>query len=118
AELTVANAGHPPPLLIDEKGKADYLIDGRSIPLGLDPAARRPDAEPIRLVPTSSLLLFTDGLTDAIERKGEDGLAAAREAADGWDASPTALCAGMLPDLSPPHPDDDVCLLAVTLQSA
>jgi len=61
--LTVANAGHPPPVLIDTTGRAT-AIEPRSIrpPLGLGGTAM---VETVELTPGDRVLLYTDGLTEA-----------------------------------------------------
>src|SRR5205823_1288448 len=64
---TLANAGHPPPLLIHPNGEASYIEDGSGHPLGI---STRPDQvrQTTRRLPVgSTLLLFTDGL---VERRG------------------------------------------------
>jgi serine phosphatase RsbU (regulator of sigma subunit) len=65
-ELVVANAGHPPPLLLAPHG-VELLSDAVGVPVGV---SDRPTYEPtvIRVHPGSTLLAFTDGL---IERRNE-----------------------------------------------
>jgi anti-sigma regulatory factor (Ser/Thr protein kinase)/putative methionine-R-sulfoxide reductase with GAF domain len=65
--LTVAGAGHPPPLVSSASGEPQYLELPNAVPLG---AARHIhyDEEEFELEPGAVLLLYTDGL---VERAGE-----------------------------------------------
>ncbi|MBG0564849.1 SpoIIE family protein phosphatase [Actinoplanes aureus] len=64
-QLRYACAGHPPPLLVTA-GHGEYLWDGRSMPVAVEPNSRR-DAELV--VPADShLIWYTDGL---VERRYE-----------------------------------------------
>jgi sigma-B regulation protein RsbU (phosphoserine phosphatase) len=62
--LTLARGGHPDPLLIRADGTADYLdLPGGPLVGAFDNAAF--EATTIRLRPGDTLLLYTDGLTEA-----------------------------------------------------
>ena len=65
--LTVACAGHPPPLIVPVEGEPRFLDLPGAVPLG---ATRYPhyDEQELELEPGSVLLLYTDGL---VERSGE-----------------------------------------------
>jgi serine phosphatase RsbU (regulator of sigma subunit)/anti-sigma regulatory factor (Ser/Thr protein kinase) len=65
--LTVAGAGHPPPLVDPADGEPRFLELPGSVPLG---AARHVSYEEqeLKLEPGSALVLYTDGL---VERAGE-----------------------------------------------
>jgi len=65
--LRFASAGHPPPLVVDERGDAHFLSPRVGPPLGATEAHEYRDF-PAELAPSSTLLLYTDGL---IERRGE-----------------------------------------------
>ncbi|WP_133412042.1 SpoIIE family protein phosphatase [Vallicoccus soli] len=69
-----SNAGHPPPMIINPDSTATVLAGVEAdLLLGIEPRARRIDAEVI-LDRGATLLLYTDGL---VERRGqslEDGL--------------------------------------------
>jgi len=109
-ELTFANAGHPPPLLIPEEGEPFYLQDGLAPPLG---AFERESAEAtVLLVPGSTLLLFTDGL---IERRGtplDEGLARLRSEASSAGPDLEMFCDALLSSFVQSNVDDDIALLA------
>jgi GAF domain-containing protein len=63
-----ANAGHPPPLVRRARGRVERLGCGGLL-LGVEPSA---EYEPVALEldPGDSLVLFTDGLTEARSRAG------------------------------------------------
>ncbi len=64
------NAGHPPPLLIRDGRVHATLTGGRRLPLGVrDDAA---EAEEVELAAGDRLLLYTDGVTEARSRGGDD----------------------------------------------
>lgn len=65
--LRYACAGHPPPLLVEPGGKARFLWDGRSRPIGVAIPRERSDGT-VTLDPGSTLILYSDGL---VERRGE-----------------------------------------------
>ena len=90
--VTIANAGHPAPLLIGPDGETRFLDEGRASPLG---TATSPDAfeEATHELPAGSLLFFyTDGL---VERRGTpllDSLEKLRQVAGSGPSEPEALC--------------------------
>lgn len=81
--VELINAGHPRPLLADRRGVRP--VEGSNLPLGLFPDAAFSHHE-LDLAPGSTLLLFTDGLTEAAIDGDEFGIgraaAALRRAAD------------------------------------
>jgi sigma-B regulation protein RsbU (phosphoserine phosphatase) len=62
--LTYASAGHWPPVLFHKSGEAVPLEDGGA-PLGVFPERKYEDAE-LQLDPGDRLVLYTDGLTEAM----------------------------------------------------
>ncbi|HEX8802804.1 MAG TPA: PP2C family protein-serine/threonine phosphatase, partial [Acidimicrobiales bacterium] len=121
--LLVANAGHPPPLLVPPGGDAEYLA-GRSPLLGVSPEAlsrarpgppQRRSERRVTLLTGSHLLLYTDGLIDAAERAGEDGLGRLRAAVQGFTGSAADLCQRALTTLAPAPARDDICVVAATV---
>lgn len=64
-EITIANAGHPAPLLLDGTARPVQAPPGR--PLGTGPARYRQTT--FHLSPGATIFCFTDGL---VERRGED----------------------------------------------
>ncbi len=64
--FTVANAGHPPPLVVDATG-AGFLATEVGPPIGVRPAAAYRSVTH-ELLPGSTVIMFTDGV---FERRGE-----------------------------------------------
>ena len=114
--ITLANAGHPAPLLVPPDGAARFLDDGRGSPLGTARNARAFEAATYELSPGSLLFFYTDGL---VERRGTpllDSLEQLRDVVGGGPSDPEALCdhvrAALLGDAAP---RDDVAFMAVRL---
>jgi len=61
--LTYASAGHPPPLLCRPDGSIEPLADA-GLPLGLRSNAGNSRSSTVELTAGSSLVLYTDGLTE------------------------------------------------------
>ncbi len=82
--LRMANAGHEPPLMVPADGGPIDAIEGGGVLLGAFRSLGAPELD-VRLRPGDSLVLYTDGVTDAIgpsgERFGEPRLLATVEAA-------------------------------------
>ncbi|MFJ8130717.1 SpoIIE family protein phosphatase [Streptomyces hydrogenans] len=116
--ITVANAGHPPPILLHMDGHAEVLRVPAGAPIGVGGV----DFEAVELdAPAgATLLLYTDGLVESrlrdvwtgIEQLRERLTAAAR--LTGPDHAPPleALCDDVLDMLGPGDRDDDIALLA------
>jgi sigma-B regulation protein RsbU (phosphoserine phosphatase) len=60
--LTIANAGHPPPILLSESGPRWLEPDPVCPPLGLGTSG---GLASVKMAPSDRLLLYTDGLTEA-----------------------------------------------------
>jgi sigma-B regulation protein RsbU (phosphoserine phosphatase) len=84
--LTLASAGHDPPFLLRKGGVAETLSDGLGIALGMLEVAEYEDASLV-LEPGDQLLLFTDGVTEALAQDdtffGQDRLRRALPALSG-----------------------------------
>ncbi|MFW6131564.1 MAG: SpoIIE family protein phosphatase, partial [Candidatus Aminicenantaceae bacterium] len=69
-ELRYINAGHNPPLLIEKKGTVDrFEISG--LCLGMFPSSEYEEKK-IIMSPGDTLLLYTDGITESRNKKGEE----------------------------------------------
>lgn len=66
-QVVLTCAGHPPPLLLDEAGNAEFIDTVRGTILGVGRVERRRTVVPF--LPGQTLLMFTDGV---LERRGED----------------------------------------------
>jgi anti-anti-sigma factor len=112
--LWFASAGHPPPLLIGPEGKATYLMEGRSAPLGVTKAAQAEAVVTLR--PGSTLVLYTDGLIESRRGSIDKSMQALKSAVEGYRGDLDSLCDDRV--LQPPRPEssgDDVALLMVRL---
>jgi len=76
---TVVLAGHPPPLLLLPEGPADYVDAPPNVLLGVGESATFVETT-VLLDPGACLLLYTDGLVEALSRSLPEGLAVLR----GW----------------------------------
>lgn len=87
--LTYSNGGHNPPLLRRANGQVEMLTSAAGLVLGMFPASY--DEETVQLAPGDTLVLYTDGVTEAfnvevqmyeearlVERVRDDGGATAR----------------------------------------
>jgi len=81
-QLAYVNAGHNPPILLRASGRVERLSRGGLL-LGVLPDVRY-EAERLSLAPSDLLVLFTDGVTEAMgpgdEPFGEDRLLACLQA--------------------------------------
>jgi PAS domain S-box-containing protein len=108
-----AAAGHPPPLRFGPARAPEYLLTGRSTPLGvLVPGEARTDAA-FSVEPGGGFLLYTDGLVERRTEVIDVGLARLADAVRARpDASPAELVEALLGELREPGAmEDDVCLL-------
>ncbi|MDA4890093.1 SpoIIE family protein phosphatase [Streptomyces sp. MS2A] len=116
--ITVANAGHPPPVLLHLGGEAEVLRVPAGAPIGVGGV----DFEAVELdAPAgATLLLYTDGLVESRLRDVWTGIEQLRERLaataqlTGPDHPPPleALCDEVLDMLGPGDRDDDIALLA------
>jgi hypothetical protein len=114
-ELLVANAGHPPPILIEPDGTATHVLAGHGLLLGVSPALNHRSHEITPVRPGSHLLLYTDGLIEPPERQGVDGVTVLLEATQGFTGTADELCDHVLAALAPGAASDDICILAATV---
>jgi len=112
--LRYANAGHLPPLLCTPDHRVRSLEGGRSVLIGAPPSGRRPETtEPIP--PGSVLLFYTDGLVERRRAPIDLGLDRLADALATAPSGAEALCDHVLDRMLDDDHDDDVALLAVTV---
>ncbi|KUJ66063.1 serine/threonine protein phosphatase [Streptomyces albus subsp. albus] len=119
--IVVANAGHPPPVLLHRGGRAEVLRVPPGAPIGVGGV----DFEAVELdAPAgATLLLYTDGLVESRMRDVWTGIEQLRERLNAT-ARLTApnppplepLCDEVLDMLGPGDRDDDVALLAARFE--
>jgi sigma-B regulation protein RsbU (phosphoserine phosphatase) len=68
--LTIATAGHPPPLL-HRQGETSSLTCEHGVMLGVFPDAQYANLEVLPFAPGDRLLLYSDGVIEASDRAGE-----------------------------------------------
>ncbi|MEU0807082.1 SpoIIE family protein phosphatase [Streptomyces sp. NPDC005970] len=120
---TFANAGHPPPVLV-EPGESALLMD---VPPGMPLGVGGEPFEEIEVeLPDGALLaLYTDGLVESRDHSLDEGLQALRASLDIPDGSDGAkavagsledVCDHVLSTLDTHHGEDDIALLMARMQ--
>jgi serine phosphatase RsbU (regulator of sigma subunit) len=121
-EFHYARAGHPLPVALDSRGNSVVLEQGTGQPLGLfEPLAL--DEGQLRLDRGGSMLLYTDGVTEAVDGSGEffgtERLISTLQAAAGFQ--PERMCEALWQALTAYRgtmpQDDDVTLVAVGIRN-
>ena len=110
-EITLANAGHPPPLILSAGG-AEYATVPVGPPIGVANGHGH-QAVTLTVPPRATLIAYTDGL---IERRGEDldaGLGRLRTTAAGASGSLDSVIDTVLAGLAHDGHDDDTAILGV-----
>jgi len=119
--LTYARAGHEPALMLSPDGSVERLPHKTGMAIGLWEDLTL-DEKTITLPPGSTLLLYTDGMTDCRNPAGEPfGLEGIKELLAGYtNLAAQAVCDNMLQTLKDyqqdAKQDDDVTLVAVHAQ--
>jgi serine phosphatase RsbU (regulator of sigma subunit)/anti-sigma regulatory factor (Ser/Thr protein kinase) len=116
--IVIANAGHPPPVLLHRDGRAEVLRIPAGAPIGVGGV----DFEAVELdAPAgATLLLYTDGLVESRQRDVWTGIEHLRERLEATaaltrpdtSAPLEPLCDEVLDILGPGDRDDDIALLA------
>lgn len=113
--LVVANAGHPPPVMLHADGRTEVLKVPEGAPIGVGGVPF--DAVELPAPAGATLLLYTDGLVESRTRDVWAGIERLRErlGAVGELVCPPPLeplCDEVLDILGPGDRDDDIALLA------
>ncbi|MGY1689387.1 SpoIIE family protein phosphatase [Geodermatophilus sp. SYSU D01105] len=115
--LRCANAGHPPPLVIEPDGTVTVLGGTLGdLLLGVDPdTVRREVVVPLR--PGATVLLYTDGLVERRESGVDEGVTRLREHLAELAGLPLdRLCDELLTRMVDGTPGDDVALVALSVR--
>ena len=109
--MTIASAGHLPPLLIS--GQESAFVDQRTGPaIGVSPDARYEETT-VAMPPSATLIAFTDGL---VERRGEVldvGLQRLRDTADGPPLALEDLIGRIVTNMASAAHHDDTAIVGV-----
>lgn len=106
--VTMASAGHPPPLLVSDTD-CELLSVEPSPLLGIDGTAAK--ELPWTLLPGHVLVLYTDGALSERKHGIDEGLERLCKACQGAEPQPQAICERIV-GLDPER-EDDVALLCV-----
>ncbi|WP_245794300.1 SpoIIE family protein phosphatase [Geodermatophilus nigrescens] len=114
--LVWANAGHPPPLVV-EPGQRPYFLQGERADLLLGVRTGVDRAERTVVLPRgTTVLFFTDGLFERRDSPLDEGMTRLQQAAAQLAERPLdELCDGLISQLVHGRPDDDVAVVAVRL---
>lgn len=120
--FSYARAGHEPPLLLHADGSVERIPYSSGMALGLWDAITL-DERTVELLPGETLLLYTDGMTDCRNPKGEPfGLERIKKVLSGFtNLNAQQICDNLLEILNNyqdgSKQDDDVTLVAVVAAS-
>ncbi|PWI43913.1 SpoIIE family protein phosphatase [Streptomyces sp. ICBB 8177] len=107
--VTIANAGHLPPVVLQPGDQALMLDVPHGLPLGV---GGEPFEEVDVELPDGALLaLYTDGLVESRHHALDEGLEALRDALTGAALPLEDACDHVLAELDTQHGEDDVALL-------
>lgn len=98
--FSVANAGHQPPIVCSHRfSGVSELDDATAVALGVVPEMHYPQ-EIYQLVPGDVVLLYTDGINEALNREGRDyGMMRLRKAITGGRAEPVEVVRRVVADV-------------------
>jgi serine phosphatase RsbU (regulator of sigma subunit) len=109
-EITLANAGHLNPLLIDG-GRTSFVPTPVGVPIGVAGGHYR--SVTVTVPPRATLIAFTDGLVERRHESLDAGLKRFEDAATGQDLELDALVEQIVGTLGNDGSEDDIAILAV-----
>lgn len=113
--IWMANAGHPPPMLLRRGRPAEQLAFADGPPLGVATCVREQTEVPLRAGDT--LVTFTDGLVERRDEGIDAGLERLRHAVGAMDGLPlVAGVNGLVRSLRDERFDDDIAVLGLRRQ--
>jgi PAS domain S-box-containing protein len=107
-ECSIANAGHPPPVLCHGDGTTEMVPVTPGVPLGVGLSGSEVSVVELTLPEDSTLVLYTDGLVERRDQDIDEGIGALRtalSAAATWTATPVPP-APAAPASSPASPTE------------
>ena len=117
--MTYVTAGHPPPVLVDPDGRARFLDDAISWPLGVEPADERGPAAEVAVPPGSLVVFYTDGLVERRDEPMERGLERLRDVVARSSTLPLRLIKqAIFGELVDDGATDDIALVALRIAGA
>jgi serine phosphatase RsbU (regulator of sigma subunit) len=113
-EVTLANAGHLNPLVVDDQG-ASYVETAVGVPLGVSGGIY--EAVTVSLRPGTTLIAFTDGLVEKRTESLDVGLKKLEEVAGREQGPLDLLLAKLVIELTDETSEDDIAMLGLRWQS-
>lgn len=110
-EMTIASAGHLPPLLLVD-GRARYLNGSVGVPIGVEQDSAYPTTK-VAVSRGAILLAFTDGLVERKHETIDQGLARLRAVACAKGESLPDLISHVLEELHNPPAQDDTAIVGL-----
>lgn len=110
-EITLASAGHLPPLLI-AAGRGEYLNPAVGVPIGVEEGAQY-DSTRVPVPAGATLLAFTDGLVERKNESLDQGLERLRNVATPNHVELPELLTRVLDELRQPAAQDDTALVGI-----
>jgi serine phosphatase RsbU (regulator of sigma subunit) len=108
-QLTLASAGHLPPVVVAPDGLASAVWVESGPPLGV-PGGRFAEHR-LTMPPGSAIALFTDGLVESRSRTAEEGIHGVEQLLSSLDTRPDEICDKLLNSLIDAASDDDIAVL-------
>jgi len=110
--VVMANAGHPPPLVVAD-GEAAYASAPPAPPIGVPGSTLNPPTATVDIPPGATLLAYTDGLVERRSESLDVGLDRLRRAAAEHQGTLDGAIGHLLEALVPRGSDDDLAILGI-----
>jgi PAS domain S-box-containing protein len=110
----IANAGHPPPVVVESDDDPMLLELPKGVPLGV--GGEPFEETEVQLADGALLALYTDGLVESRSHPLDEGLDAFRASLAGPARPLEDICDHVLATLDTAHGEDDIALLMARIQ--
>jgi serine phosphatase RsbU (regulator of sigma subunit) len=110
-QITIASAGHLPPLLLGD-GVGRYVETDVGLPIGVEPGVAYPSTT-VAAPASATFVAFTDGLVELRGESIDAGLERLRAAATGDTAELSELLSRLVTDLPHGSSEDDIAIVGV-----